>query len=37
LPSEEDEQGKIVPSAALDDEFGDMDEPEPDDEGEDGE
>jgi hypothetical protein len=29
LPSEEDEQGNIVPSAALDDEFADMDEPEP--------
>ena len=37
LPSEEDEQGNIVPSAALDDEFGDIDDPEPDDDGEDGE
>jgi hypothetical protein len=37
LPREEDEQGNIIPSAALDDEFGDMDDPEPDDEGEDGE
>src|SRR5262249_17040178 len=31
LPTEEDEEGNIVPSAALDDEFGDMDEPELDD------
>jgi hypothetical protein len=37
LPSEEDDQGNIVPSAALEDEFGDIDEPEPDDEGEDDE
>ena len=37
LPNEEDEQGNIVPSAALDDGFGEMDEPEPDDAGEDGE
>jgi hypothetical protein len=37
LPSEEDDQGNIVPGAALEDEFGDIDEPEPDDEGEDDE
>src|SRR6266481_7855224 len=37
LPSEQDEQGNIVPRAALDDEFGDIDGPEPDDEGAEGE
>jgi hypothetical protein len=37
LPTEEDEQGNIIPSAALDDEFGDVDEFEPDDGDEDGE
>lgn len=34
LPTEEDEEGNIVPSAALEDEFEDLDEPEPDDNGE---
>jgi hypothetical protein len=37
LPSEEDDHGNIVPSAVLEDDFGEMDEPEPDDEGEDDE
>jgi hypothetical protein len=37
LPTEEDEQGNIVPSAALDDEFADIDEPEELDDDEDGE
>jgi hypothetical protein len=33
LPTEEDDQGNIVPSAALEDEYGEIDEPEPDDDG----
>jgi hypothetical protein len=37
LPTEEDEEGNIVPSAALEDEFEDLDEPEPDDDGKDDE
>ena len=37
LPTEEDDEGNIVPSAALEDEFEDLDEPEPDDDGEDNE
>ena len=37
LPIEEDDEGNIVPSAALEDEFEDLDEPEPDDDGEDDE
>jgi hypothetical protein len=35
LPREEDDEGNIVPSAALDDPFGDIDELDSDDEGED--
>jgi hypothetical protein len=34
LPSEEDEQGNIILSAALEDEFGDADASDDDDEGE---
>jgi hypothetical protein len=37
LPTEEDEQGNIIPSAALDDEFADIDEPELEDDDENGE
>ena len=37
LPREEDDEGNIVPSAALEDQFGDIDDTEPDDEGEDDE
>jgi hypothetical protein len=37
LPTEEDEEGNIIPSAALEDEFEDLDQPELEDNGEDDE
>lgn len=34
LPREEDAEGNVIPSAAFEDQFGDIDDTEPDDEGE---